>query len=168
MYLFNQRKIVRICSIKGKSCVFVQSKENRGMPRGHHDKHCTQGNQAVHEGHFAFCVMPGLDPGTPTDAGICGSVLARPNTTQFGWPGARAQTRLLVQRFPRRILQSANRALNLAGSLFSSALGFGFRITGNFTDDFLDRALGLMSGAFNPVFIHDLLSPGFVAENQGL
>jgi hypothetical protein len=75
---------------------------------------------------------------------------------------------LFIERLAGRILNAAYGVLDLAGSLFGGTLGFGFRIAGYFTDDLLDGAFGLMSGAFDAVFVHNQNPLIVIADYQGL
>ena len=62
---------------------------------------------------------------------------------------------LLVEHFASLILDAADGILHLARGLVCSSFGFGLAVARHLTNSFFDRALCLLSGTFNAVFIPD-------------
>ena len=65
---------------------------------------------------------------------------------------------LIVDGFLNRVLEAADRILNLASDLLRLAFGFELGVAGHFARDFLNLALGLLDGALDSIFVHVFLS----------
>src|SRR5664279_4211000 len=64
----------------------------------------------------------------------------------------------------KRVLDAANRVLNLSGNLFTFAFSFELGITSDLADDFLHGTFGLLCRSLDTVFVHIRLPFG---ENWG-
>jgi hypothetical protein len=65
---------------------------------------------------------------------------------------------LIADGFLDRVLEAADRILNLARDLLCLAFGFELGVTSHFARDLLSIALGLLHGAFDSIFVHVFLS----------
>ena len=66
------------------------------------------------------------------------------------WPRTvKAVTALIVDGILERVLEAADRVLNLASGLLRLAFGFELGVAGHFAHDFLDLTFGLLDGALD-------------------
>src|SRR5450759_3930553 len=54
----------------------------------------------------------------------------------------------------KRVLEAANRVLNLSGNLFAFAFSFELGITGDLADDFLHGTVGLLCRSLDAILVH--------------
>jgi hypothetical protein len=64
----------------------------------------------------------------------------------------------ILDGFLDRVLEAADRILNLASDLLRLAFGFELGVAGHFARNFLDLAFSLLDGALDSIFVHVFLS----------